>query len=797
MKNKWNVKTIKQQKEIMMQKILLRKTFRELQKNFMRYFALFALAALSVFLVTGLAGTAWSITGTVESKAEENCLEDGEFVMSAPLSEEQEEVVGSMEFLLEDMFYLDFKQSDGSILRLMKNRERINQAEVSEGQVAQNENEIVLERIYAKTHGLDVGDTVVLGEREFTVSGIGTSADYELCVENLTDMAADGNAFGTAFVTLEAYRFLEESGQAARAEGIVYGFCLRPDTSQTDAPEGKSTADNEDGNSTDERMDELRTYLAESGGLLRFTESDRNPRIGAAVDDVQINIRASLTAGVIVLILLAFVISVFVVHSIDRESAVIGTLYAMGVKKGELMLSYTWLPVLVCLAGGVLGTALGFSPAAFLLLGESAYSYFSIPDICPVLNPWLAVYGIVLPALSAFLVNYLVIRSRLGSTALSLMRGTEKHRKVSRLKLGSLTFARAFQIRRLLREKRSCLALLAGMFVSLLVLDLGLNCYMFCRNMERDYAEDTKYEYMYQLMYQPDSVPEGAYPAFAESFSGESAGYELEVTLLGLTEENPFFPEISSGKDQSNERNNAQEREVNRISISSAVAGKFGLKTGDRIGLERTSDGKEYSFTVAEIVPYSAGLYSFMDIGEMRRLLDKEEGYYNVLYSRKSLDLETQQIYALTTREDIVKTASVLMENMTPMIGTMIMVSALLFLIVLYQMIRIMTDRAALSISLMRLFGYRDKELGKLYLNGGLAVAGIGAAVLIPLAKWIMDLIYPSLVANVACGPDFAWPGQMYISVYVGILLCCLAIQRMLASRLRQITPTEVLKRRE
>lgn len=732
-----------------MQKILLRKTFRELQKNFMRYFALFALAALSVFLVTGLAGTAWSITGTVESKAEENCLEDGEFVMSAPLSEEQEEAVGSMEILLEDMFYLDFKQSDGSILRLMKNRERINQAEVSEGQVAKNENEIVLERIYAKTHGLDVGDTVVLGEREFTVSGIGTSADYELCVENLTDMAADGNAFGTAFVTLEAYRFLEESGQAARAEGIVYGFCLRPDTSQTDASEGKSTADNEAGNSTDERMDELRTYLAESGGLLRFTESDRNPRIGAAVDDVQINIRASLTAGVIVLILLAFVISVFVVHSIDRESAVIGTLYALGVKRGELMLSYTWLPVLVCLAGGVLGTALGFSPAAFLLLGESAYSYFSIPDICPVLNPWLAVYGIVLPALSAFLVNYLVIRSRLGSTALSLMRGTEKHRKVSRLKLGSLTFVRAFQIRRLLREKRSCLALLAGMFVSLLVLDLGLNCYMFCRNMERDYAEDTKYEYMYQLMYQPDSVPEGAYPAFAESFSGESAGYELEVTLLGLTEENPFFPEISSGKDQSNERNNAQEREVNRISISSAVAGKFGLKTGDRIGLERTSDGKEYSFTVAEIVPYSAGLYSFMDIGEMRRLLDKEEGYYNVLYSRKSLDLETQQIYALTTREDIVKTASVLMENMTPMIGTMIMVSALLFLIVLYQMIR------------------------------------------------IMDLIYPSLVANVACGPDFVWPGQMYISVYVGILLCCLAIQRMLASRLRQITPTEVLKRRE
>ena len=781
----------------MMQKILLRKTFREFQKNFMRYFALFALTALSMFLVTGLAGTAWSITGAVESKAEENCLEDGEFAMSAPLSEEMEEEVRAMGFLLEDMFSLDFKQSDGSILRVMKNRERINRTELSEGRMAQNENEIVPERIYAEAHGLDVGDTVVLAERDFTVSGIGTSADYELCVENLTDMAADGNAFGTAFVTPETYRFLKDSGQAVRAEGVVYSFCLKCVASETDAPEGDGSADREVRKSTDERMDELRTYLSESGGLLRFTGADSNPRIGAAVDDVQINIRASLAAGVIVLILLAFVISVFVVHSIGRESAVIGTLCAMGVKRGELMLSYTWLPVLVCLAGGILGTVLGSSPAAFLMLGDSAYRYFSIPDIDPALNPWLAVYGIALPTVSAFLVNSLVIGRRLGSTALSLMRGEEKNRKISRLNLGSLKFVRAFQIRRLLREKRSCLTLLAGMFVSLLVLDLGLNCYMFCRNMERHYAEDTSYEYMYQLTYQPDTVPEGAYPAFAESFSGNAAGYELEVTLLGLTEENPFFPEIRSGKDQTDEMNTAQDREENGISISSAAAGKFGLETGDEIELERTSDGKKYQFTVAEIVPYSAGLYGFMDIGEMHRLFDKEEGYYNVLYSGESLDLETQRIYALTTREDIVKTASVFMENMAPMIGTMTLVAAVLFLIVLYLMIRIMTDRAAVSISLMRLFGYRDRELGKLYLNGGLAVAGTGAAVLIPLAKWIMDLIYPSLVANVACGPDFAWPWQMYISVCMGILLCCLAIQRILAARLKQITPAEVLKRRE
>lgn len=72
----------------------------------------------------------------------------------------------------------------------------------------------------------------------------------------------------------------------------------------------------------------MREYL--SGRLLRFETAENNPRIKPANGDVQINIRAGLAAGVIVLMMLAFVISVFVVHSIDKESSVIGTLYAMG-----------------------------------------------------------------------------------------------------------------------------------------------------------------------------------------------------------------------------------------------------------------------------------------------------------------------------------------------------------------------------------------------------------------------------------------------------------------------------------
>lgn len=93
---------------------------------------------------------------------------------------------------------------------------------------------------------------------------------------------------------------------------------------------------------------------------------------------------------------------------------------------------------------------------------------------------------------------------------------------------------RNFQIRRILREKRSCLAILAGMLISLLVLDLGLNCYVLCKKIRRSTMKDTKYEYMYQLKQTPDTIPKGSEPAYAETFSKENMGYELNLTVIGL-----------------------------------------------------------------------------------------------------------------------------------------------------------------------------------------------------------------------------------------------------------------------
>lgn len=72
---------------------------------------------------------------------------------------------------------------------------------------------------------------------------------------------------------------------------------------------------------------------------------------------------------------------------------------------------------------------------------------------------------------------------------------------------------------------------------------------------------------------------------------------------------------------------------------------------------------------------------------------------------------------------------------MMNMIYTLLIVSAVIFCVVMYLMMKVMIDRSAFGISLVKIFGYRMKEIRKLYLNGNFYVIAVGTAVCIPLAE--------------------------------------------------------------
>lgn len=839
-----------------MQKVLRKRIVRDLKENSVRYLALGALIILCMYIIVALLGAADTLILGIEQYSIDNKLEDGQFRVFVPLSETEKTELEDLGITLEEQFYLDFQVADTSTLRVFKHREKINLAEIETGRAAKSASEIVLEKRYCEEHQLQTGDSITVGNQTYEVVGIGCTPDYDSPIKEFSDSAVDSVQFGTAFVTETAYKELLASGRSLKAEEYVYAYLLDDavtndalkdtlsefeiaaediedkyfqeywkeqteekedlqdgikelndgakeladglntltdfktnvaafDSSLEEAAEGaEKLAEGTDDlkENTDEFFEEhLDTKIS---NLVQFVTAEDNTRIGTSVDDQLINKYGGLIAGVILIVLFAYVISVFVVYGIEKESSTIGALYALGVKKKELIRHYLYLPVAVTFIAGVVGSLLGFSPLGGKTQMGDCYAYFSIPQTKQVYPPYLLVYAMIMPPLIAAVVNRLVIGKKLNQPALKLLRNEQKQNKISNIKLGNFSFITKFRIRHMLREMRTAFTVVAGMFVSLLILMLGINCYVMCNNIKEDYEADTKYAYMYTYKYPESDVPEGGYEAFAKTMKKDNMGYHLDVTILGITEGNPFFDvKLKESK--------------NEVVISSAMAQKYRIKAGEVIVLEDEENERNFAFTVKDITDYATSFYVFMDIDSMRELFGETDDYYNVVFSGKELNVESGRLYAVTAREDIVEASGVFSEMMMPMVTMMISCSAIIFVVVMYLMMKVMIDRSAFHISMVKVFGYRMKEIKKLYLNGNFYIVAIGAAICIPLSKKCMDMMYPAMVSNVSCGMNLTFSWELYAGIYAAVMLLYFVINQLLTGRLKKVNLAEVLKNRE
>lgn len=909
-----------------MQKVLRKRIFRDFKENLPRYLALAFLLILSMYMVVSIVGAAETVMRGTTTEAKKQNVEDGQFSLFVPMKESEWDALTDKGITLEKMFFLDYDVDGDKTLRVFKNRTKIDTIAIHAGKLAQADDELVLERQYAEKNDIHVGDTIVLGDRTYKVSGIGTVPDYDSPLKSLGDTVCDSLNFGLAFVTDEAYTILQTEGKSEKSEEYYYAYKLNDAMTddelkaelkqlsfssddvddayfqeywdrtlgreeefrdgineladgakeladglseltdnnhdlqkasdqifaayleqansklsayrveiltadnfeevldkqirstnnamlQLGLVNAKSelqklkafsdgiyeytdgTADAADGASdvqdgvqelkdeTENMLDEI--FNADANNLLSFVTAEDNVRIHAASDDVEMNNTIGMIAGVLLLVLIAYVLSVFVVHSIDQESAVIGALYALGVKRKDLMRHYILLPTLISLIGGAIGTALAYTKIGVRYQMQDTYYYYSLPDIAVQIRPYTIVYGVAIPPIICLVVTSLVIRKRLSRPVLTLLKNEQKAAKGKDVKLGNMKFMKLFRIRQILRERRTALTVVFGMFVSILLLVMSMEIYVYCRAVQDDYVADTKFEYMYTYKYPGEEVPDGGYEAYAKTLKKEIYGYNFDVTVLGIKENNPFFDVTLSDS-------------ADKVTISSSISYKYGLKKGDVITLKDEENGKIYAFEIEAVTQYAPSFMVFLPYDKALDLFGEQDDYYNVVFADHDLGVESGRLYSTMTRDDVKKAAGIFSDQMRSMIITIGAVSALIFAIVLYLMMKVMIDRSSFSIALIKIFGYRNKEVKKMYLDGNFYIVLIGALVSVPLAKVLLDAVYePQFVPNIACGVDKSFTAWLYLAMFVGVLVLYFIINHLLVRKIKQMLPAEVLKNRE
>jgi len=917
-----------------MQQVLMKRVPRSLRKHLVRYLALFLMIACSMFLIVSVMATA-DLVITQGYDYDDACLcEDGEFTTFVPLTGDDLDSLTKDGTSVEDMFSLDFTSdafndtfTESATLRLFKNRQNINLVHVVEGEAASDENDVAVERRFAEVHNLAPGDTLTIGGKKLTVSGIVTIPDYNAPYKNLADTAVDSEAFGTAFVTGDTYNTLLKSGKADRSEDYLYAYRLTGTMDDedlkdklkdvtvsaediddeafqaywketgavaddlldavdelakgsADLADGLNTLDSKSGTLTKAANTILSSYLSRASSSLKeagvsvtltednyesvlnkaiqsadsavmrlslsnlestlsslidfrdgldaytdgvgeasdgsdtlsesldelcketnaaveelvgstalsnmtmFLKRADNIRIDAAAADQYVNLYSCYGVEIIIIIMFAYVISVFVIHQIENEEAIIGTFYALGVRQSELLLHYVTLPVVVTFLAGLTGTVLGYSPMGIASQAVDVYGYYSVPDLILKIKPFFVFYGVIVPPLIALVVNVIVIRRHLSRTPLSLLRGEGNRTGVSHVSLKSDNYVSMFRMRQLLKEWRSAFGVLFGMFIVLLLGMMVLDCGVMCENVKVDNAADTTYEYMYTYKYPYGDVPEGGTQACCETLKKATLGYDFDVMVMGIEPDNKYFDFTDPGSESAGV-------------ISSALSQKFGVKEGDILTLRDEENDRLYAFEVTDVIQYAPSYVVFMDIDDVRDLFGQSDDYFNVVFSNKALDIDSGRLYSTTTKTDIEHAASIFVDMMMSMIIMMSVVCVLIFVTVMYLMMKIMIDRSAQSIALMKVFGYTRGEIRTLFLDGNFLIVAVGAAVIIPLSKVLMDALYPLLVSNVPSGMDLAFDWWMYAALYAVIIVFYLLVSRVLVRRIDKIVPAEVLKNRE
>lgn len=836
-----------------MQKVLRKRIWRDFKSNLPRYLALSLLIILAMYLVVSLVGAAETIIRGSENADSRQCVEDGDFSLFVPMKDEEMEDLEADGVTIEPQFYMDYEIDEDHTIRIFANRDEINKINLVKGTLAKKENELVVERQFAEKNDISAGDVITFGGREFTVTGIGTTPDYDNVLKSLGDTGCDCLHFGTGFVAADVYDTLRAEEKSIKSEEYYYAYRLngamtddelkdrlekleftsgdvedpffqeywdRTMGKKDDLTDGiqelldgakelkelkafedgiieytDGTKEAEDGSNelldgiqelkdeTDDMIDDI--FSEDAQNLMTFVKAGDNARIQAASGDQELYRSVGTIAGAILLILISYVLSVFVVHSIDQESAVIGALYALGVKRKNLMAHYVTLPTVITFVSGLIGTLLGYSSLGVPIQMQDCYNYYSLPDLDVIYMPYLFIYGIVVPPVISIIVNSLVIRKRLSKPVLTMIRNEQKVGNGKDIKLGNMSFMNLFKIRQMLRESRTGFTVVFGMFVSLLLAMMSLEIYTYCANVNRDYVNDTKYEYMYTYKYPTEEVPEGGYEAYAKTLKKKIYGYNFDITVMGLTENNPFFDVDLSDSSS-------------KVAISSSIAYKYGLDVGDTLTLKDDEADKIYAFEIASVAQYAPSFMVFMPYDKALELFDEPEDYFNVVFSDHALDVETGRLYATTTKTDVKKAAGIFSDIMQGMILTIGGVSVLIFIVVMYLMMKVMIDRSSFNIALIKIFGYRNKEVKKMYLDGNFYIITIGALISIPLTKWIMDVAYePAFVPNIACGIDKSFPFWMYLAIFAGILILYFIINHLLIRRIRKMVPAEVLKNRE
>ena len=761
---------------------------RELRNNLGKYLGMFLLLTLAIAFTSGFLVAASSIEVIGTSMRDDYNTEDGHFATTFEADDDSIEAVEKLGCTVFDQFYYDAPLTfegalDNTQARAFVNRGEQNQAIYIEGRAPEADDEIAFDRVFCANNDLELGAEVELAGSRKTLVGIMVLSDYSCLFQNNSSFIFNALSFTTAQVTQDAFDAIDQGS-------LIYNYAFYLDDRAM--PLIERTAFEKD----------MVDTLTDKGEVLTdFVDYASNQSMAYALDDIQGDQMMWQILLAMLIVIMAFVFVVLTDATIEAESAVIGTLLASGWRKRELVAHYMTLPTVVGVAGAVLGNVVGYTLLVLPMQGLY-YNSYGFPPYHTTWNAQIFVMTTIVPLALLLVITFIGLVRRMRATPLQFLRREITHRsKRSGVQLPErLRFVARFRLRVFLRNLSHFATLFFGIMFGSLLLLFGLAMMPLMEHFASESARGVPAEHLYVLK-TPVEID-----VTADEREAMAAAEELMLTenladidpahLLALylanTEENS--PEAIA---QAEKFAMATLETPRRFGDQSEEITVYGIQPGSRywsdidvsdhacVGKgaqqkcaielgkpQRFTDkytGDTYDITFGETVGNTTTMSVYLSIDAFNELLGNDADYFSGYASDLPLNLNGRYVATEITPEQMLSVAVQMEDSMGTMASTLLYAVVPLFLILIYLLTKTVIDRSARAISYMKVFGYRDREVSKLYIRSITVCVLVSLVACLPILVGVIDLLVQVMMSRYSGNLEIWIAPQTYvIEVLIG-----------------------------
>lgn len=448
-------------------------------------------------------------------------------------------------------------------------------------------------------------------------------------------------------------------------------------------------------------------FSIDDSGVLNITDYSAkytNKSIMYAREDSTSDKATMMLMTYIVMVMIAFLFAVTTSNTISKEANVIGTLRAMGYSKGELIGHYIFLPMVVTVVAGIVGNVLGYT--AFQKVFESVYySNYSLPTYKMLWNMNAFLETTVVPFVLMLLVNFVMLSKKLKISPLNFIMGELKESGQKRLiKLPKeMPFFSKFRLRILFQNVPSYLTLALGVFLAGTLVVFGSMYGPLLDDYANIVKENQISKYQYVMINEAETKVSDAEKFCMTSLQTTDKKFIADdVTIYGVENQSKYIKEnIPAGE----------------VLVSSAMADKFNLSIGDEVTLKEAYKEKTYSFKVGGIYNYDAAITVFMNRTDYIEQFNEDSNYFNGYFSNKKLnDLDDADVATVITEKDLTKVVTQMQVSMTEFVKVFKALGVVIFLLVMFILTKQIIEKNSKSVSMAKILGFSDSEIGKLYI---------------------------------------------------------------------------------